>query len=100
MINRRFVCIILFCLPKAENLDSQQLVSISTGLVSWILILEVWGMSNPHESFFDKAHARRYTATSNVSKKDLETVVENGRVINLSDMSDQSERVRKPSQAC
>ncbi|TVY52773.1 hypothetical protein LSUE1_G009743, partial [Lachnellula suecica] len=72
MLNRFGVCIILFCLPIVESLNSLQLVSIVTGLVVWVLLLELWGCSCPEESFFGEKRKCGYTARCKVSRKDLE----------------------------
>ncbi|KAE8449698.1 hypothetical protein EG329_007473 [Mollisiaceae sp. DMI_Dod_QoI] len=82
MANRFAVCIIFFCLPTAQWLNSLQLVSITTGLVIWVLLLELWGMSCPDESFFGEKKPCRYTAKCKISKKDLESAVKGGHVVN------------------
>jgi len=62
MANRFAVCIILFCLPTAHHLNSLQLISITTGLTIWVLLVELFGCSSPDESFLGRrssANTRR-----------------------------------------
>jgi hypothetical protein len=92
MANRFAVCIILFCLPTAHSINSLNLISITTGLVAWVLILELWGVSCPNESFFGEKRACKYTARCKISKKDLESAVKGGHVINVSDLSVRGEK--------
>jgi hypothetical protein len=92
MLNRFGVCIIFFCLPLAHSLNSLQLISVTTGLVIWVLLLELWGVSCPDDSFFGEKKACTYTARCKVSKKDLESAVKNGHVINVSELSEKGEK--------
>ena len=92
LANRFAVCIILFCLPVVHWLNSLQLVSITTGLVVWVLLLELWGMSCPDESFFGEKKACKYTARCKISKKDLESAVKGGHVINVEELSSRGEK--------
>lgn len=52
LANRVAVCLIMFFLPLAQNLHSVELISITLGLVAWILIFELWGKSCKGDSFF------------------------------------------------
>ncbi len=92
MLNRFGICIILFCLPTAHFLNSLQLVSITTGLTIWVLLLELWGMSCCDESFFGEKTACKYTARCKISKKDLEAAVKGGHVINVEKLKDRGEK--------
>jgi len=92
LTNRFAVCIILFCLPLVHSLNSLQLISTTTGLVIWVLLLELWGMSCPNESFFGEKKACRYTARCKISKKDLESAVKGGHVIKVQQLTDRGEK--------
>jgi len=92
MANRFGVCVIFFCLPLAKGLDSLHLVSCTTGLVVWVLLLELWGCSSWEESFFGEKRACRYTARCKISKKDLESAVKGGTVINVQSLQDRGEK--------
>jgi hypothetical protein len=73
-------------------MNSLQLVSTTTGLVIWVLVLELWGASCPDESFFGEKRACKYTARCKISKRDLESAVKGGHVINVKDLSDRGEK--------
>jgi hypothetical protein len=92
MANRFAVCIILCCLPTAHHLNSLQLISIVTGLIIWVLFVELFGCSSPEESFFGEKKQCKYTARCKISKKDLESAVRGGHVINVSELSDRGEK--------
>jgi hypothetical protein len=92
MANRLGVCIVLMCLPLSHRLNSLQLVSTTTGLVIWVLVLELWGASCPDETFFGEKKACKYTARCKISKRDLESAVKDGHVINVKDLSDRGEK--------
>jgi hypothetical protein len=62
------------------------MIAISTGLVVYVLMLELWGMSCEGESFFGEKKACRYTARCKISKKDLESAVKGGHVINVQEL--------------
>ncbi|RDW71363.1 hypothetical protein BP6252_07926 [Coleophoma cylindrospora] len=92
LANRFCVCIIILCLPTAHRLNSLQLVSIVTGLLIWVLLLELWGASCPDESFFGEKVQCRYTAKLKLSKKDLHSAAKTGDTICVKDLSDKGEK--------
>ena len=92
MANRLGVCIILFCLPTAHELNSLQLISIVTGLIVWVLLLELWGCSCPEESFFGEKKQCKYTAKCKVSKRDLESAVKHGHVVKVEEFAGRGEK--------
>lgn len=58
----------------------------------WVLLLELWGMSCPDESFFGEKKACKYTARCKISKKDLESAVKEGHVIQVQQLTDRGEK--------
>ena len=92
MANRIGICVILICLPLSHRLNSLQLISVTTGLVLWVLLLELWGASCPDESFFGEKRSCKYTANCKISKRELESAVKGGHVINIQDLSDRGEK--------
>ncbi|KAG0648108.1 hypothetical protein D0Z07_5884 [Hyphodiscus hymeniophilus] len=88
LLNRFAVCIILFCLPLAHWLNSLQLVATTTGLIIYLLVLELWGMSCPNESFFGEKKPSR----CKVMKKDWESAVKGGHVIQVQQLADGGEK--------
>lgn len=71
----------MICLPKAHGLDSLHLIATTLGLVLWVVIVELWGVTNPGHSSFKQKSKTKYIVTCKVSKKDMEEVVRHGRVI-------------------
>ncbi|KAM3560029.1 hypothetical protein MY1884_003141 [Beauveria asiatica] len=56
LANRVAVAVVIFFLPLAPGLKSLYLVSITLGLISWVLILELWGVSLKGHSFVGETH--------------------------------------------
>ncbi len=92
MTNRFCVCIILICLPLAHSLNSLQMISTTTGLVIWVLLLELWGMSCPNESFFGEKEPRKYTAKCRIARRDLEATETSGAKIKVNALSEKAEK--------
>jgi hypothetical protein len=70
LANRLAVCVVLFCLPAAREVNSLHLICITTSLTVWVLLFEIWGRSCPESAFLGEDHQRRYTARC--SKRALE----------------------------
>ncbi|KAF7939506.1 hypothetical protein EAE99_001311 [Botrytis elliptica] len=85
LLNRLIVCMILICLPLS-SLNSLTLISTVTGLVVWVLVLELWGHSCPDETFFGGGKKCGYTAKCKISRKDLEEKGRMGEVIRLKEL--------------
>lgn len=70
-LNRAVVCIILCCLPAAgDRIDSLQLVGLVTGLLVWVLAVELVGKSCMGTSLFGADGRCGYTARC--SRRELE----------------------------
>lgn len=87
--NRLAVCLIMILLPLAHSLNSLHLMSIMTGLILWVLLLELWGVSCPDDSFFGDQPCR-YEARCKVSKKDLEAAAKSGNPIDMERLRDRN----------
>jgi len=87
LTNRFAVCIVIFCLPTAHGLNSLYLISITTALVLWVLMFELYGASCPKETFFGETRPCKYTAQCNIRKKDVEIAVKSGQVIRVEGLS-------------
>jgi hypothetical protein len=93
LINRCCVCIILLLLPLSEHLSSLQLVSIVTGLLLWVLLMELWGVSCPQDTWFGQEGGKcKYIAKCRISKRDLESAVKGGQVIKVEELKDRGEK--------
>lgn len=51
LANRVAAAIVFFTLPLAHDLTSLSLLGISTGILVWVLIVELWGGASMDESF-------------------------------------------------
>lgn len=71
--NRFAVCVVMLCLPAAQELNSLNLIAVTTCLTVWVLLVEIWGKSCPDEAFWGSEEQCRYTARC--SKRELEDAV-------------------------
>lgn len=92
LANRLVVSIILCCLPTAHKLDSLELIGLVTALILWVLLLELWGISCPDETFFGEKRACEYTARCKLSRRELEAAVKEGRIINTEELGEGGEK--------
>lgn len=92
LVNRFAVAIILFCLPLAHQLNSLRLIATTTGLIAWVLILELYGASCPKYTFFGDKRTCKYTARCNIARRDMELAVKAGHIINVQDLSNSGEK--------
>lgn len=92
LANRFAVCIILFCLPTAHQLNSLYLIAVTTSLIIWVLFVELYGASCPGETFFGKSETCKYTARCKLRKKDMEAAIKTGQVINVQELAHTGEK--------
>ncbi|KAL1894562.1 hypothetical protein Sste5346_005797 [Sporothrix stenoceras] len=62
MANRLVVATIFCALPAAQKLTSLQVMSIATGLIGWVLIVEIYGQSCVGDRLFETHETGGYTA--------------------------------------
>ena len=73
LVNRLGVCVILFCLPAAgDRLDSLELIGLSTGLMVWVLAVELWGKSCKKQSFVWGGDGEKCRYTARCAQRKLE----------------------------
>ena len=82
------VAIILVCLSTARSLNSLQLVATVTGLVVFVLVVDLAGLSMKGVSLFGRGGRCAYTADCPMRKKDLEHAVKTGQTVKIEAMSD------------
>lgn len=82
----------MICLPTTLSLNSLQLIATTTGMTIWVLGVELWGVSCWGEKFFGERKPCKYTARCRISKKDLESAVKGGRVIDVELLRDSGEK--------
>jgi hypothetical protein len=59
------VCIVLFCLPLAENLNSLQLIGTVTALIWFLLAIETWGNAEKCHVWIEGKERREYVCKGN-----------------------------------
>ncbi|EGX93126.1 hypothetical protein CCM_04498 [Cordyceps militaris CM01] len=59
LANRVAMALVMFFLPLATDLKSLYLISITLGLISWVLIVELWGVSLKGQSFVGEVDCTR-----------------------------------------
>ena len=79
LANRFGVCVIFFCLPAAQGLNSLSLIAITTSLSVWTLFFEIWAKSCRKESFFGEDKECKYTAHCSRRRLD-DATKENGEI--------------------
>ncbi|CAK7271482.1 hypothetical protein SEPCBS119000_004630 [Sporothrix epigloea] len=62
MANRLAVAAIFCALPAAQGLSSLKVMSIATGLLGWVLIVEIYGQSCVGDRLFETCATGGYTA--------------------------------------
>lgn len=67
-------------------------MAISTGLVVWVLVVELLGVSCPEQKWFGGGGHCSYSAKCRISKRELASAVKGGHVINVSDLSARGEK--------
>ncbi|OAA79333.1 Low temperature requirement A [Akanthomyces lecanii RCEF 1005] len=70
LANRVAMAIIMFFLPLATELKSLYLISITLGLISWVLILELWGGSLKGHSFVGETDCTRKAVRGTKEEED------------------------------
>ncbi|KAJ4328260.1 hypothetical protein N0V84_001300 [Fusarium piperis] len=72
LANRFAVCIVMFLLPLAKNINSLNLISITLGLTVWVLLVELFGKSCRNDPFIGEKKGCRVRYSCKCSKKDFE----------------------------
>lgn len=73
LCNRLGVCVIFLCLPAAgDRLNSLELIGLATGLMVWVLAVELWGKSCKMQSFVWGEDELRCRYTARCAQRRLE----------------------------
>jgi hypothetical protein len=86
LVFRFAVALVLICLPLQDSLNSLELVGLVTGLLWLDLIVELVGVSNVSDSFFDWRKKCTYTADCPLRKRDLEQALKKGEKITIEEV--------------
>lgn len=81
------VAIILICLPLTHSLNSLQLVSTTTGLIVFTLIVDLYGSTSVQDRFWKDMSTCKYSADCHMKKKDVESAIKTGQVIEVEELS-------------
>ena len=87
---RVVAALILICLPLAEDrLNSLQLVSTTTGIVVFVLMVDVYGSTSKNDSFVrDRGTGGKYSTRCNLKKKDIHDAIKRGETIEVAELAD------------
>ena len=91
LCGRFAVGIILVCLPLAHHLNSSQLVGTVTGLVVFLLALELWFGGCGRCSIFGECH-RKKKYWSHCNRRQLEALVREGKEVDDEDLGSEATR--------
>lgn len=86
LLNRIVVAIVLICLPLAESINSLQLVSVTTGLVVYVLMVDVYGSTSIYDDFWKCTSHGKYRADCPFKKKILVEALKKGTTIKLEEI--------------
>ena len=89
LVFRFAVAIALLCLPLAKNLNSLQLVSISTVLIFAVLTGDIYGSSCVRESFWMGQSPCSYSTDCKLRRKDIQLAIQTGKGLTLDDLASQ-----------
>lgn len=84
------VALVLICLPLAERLNSLELIGIVTGLVVFVLTLELWASSCCDEKLFQRSTPCKYFGQC--GKRQMATLVQGGEEVDIGDLADVKEK--------
>lgn len=84
--NRIAVSIVLICLSLAESLSSLQLVSTTTGLVVYVLMVDVYGSTSIYDNFWKCTSQCKYRADCPLKKKVVVEALKSGTTIKLEEL--------------
>jgi hypothetical protein len=80
------VAIVLILLPLAGDLNSLDLVGLTTALVAFVLAVDYWGSTSMKESFWNDRRKCEYTAECRLLRKDLEEI-KSGGVLDVEELA-------------
>lgn len=81
LANRFAACLVLFLLPLAHNLSSLDLVVISTSMIVWVLLVELWGKSCKDDPFIGEKKGCCTKYSARCTRRQLENAInDNGEV--------------------
>ena len=80
------VALVLICLSLAKSLNSLQLIATTTGLVIFVLMVDLYGSTSVYDTFWRCTKQCKYRAECSVKRNRLINALKNGETIKLSEM--------------
>lgn len=78
---------ILACLPLADGLSSLQLISTTTGLIVFTLMIEVWGQTPKEDCFWKDRRKCKYSAECRVKRKVIDDALKAGVTVDVAELA-------------
>ena len=79
--------IILICLPlAADHLNSLQLVGTTTGIVVFVLMVDVYGSTSRNDSFWRDRGKCRYSTRCALKRRELQEVMKRGERVEIREL--------------
>lgn len=82
---RVLIAIVIICLGFAKFLSSLQLISTSTGLVVFVLIVDLYGSTSIHDTFWRCTAQCKYSAECALKRKVILNALKNGKTVKISE---------------
>ena len=89
MAVRFAVAIAIVCLSLARGLNSLQLVGTTTGLVLFVLMVDLYGSTCMGDSFWHGRQNCKYLTECRLRRKDIEAAAKAGKTLNMKDVAGQ-----------
>lgn len=86
LLVRIAVAVVLICLSLAESLTSLHLIATTTGLVIFVLMVDLYGSTSIYDTFWRCTQQCKYRAECSVKKNRLINALKNGETVNLSEV--------------
>ena len=84
---RILVAIVLMCLGFAKSLSSLQLISTSTGLVVFVLMVDLYGSTSVHDTFWRCTGHCKYSAECALKRNMIINALKDGKTVKISEAS-------------
>lgn len=80
------VALVLICLSLAESLSSLQLIATTTGLIIFVLVVDLYGSTSVHDTFWKCRKQCKYRAECSIKKNRLIKALKNGETVTMSEI--------------
>ena len=80
------IAIIFICLPLTHDLNSLELIATTTGLVVFVLVVDLYGSTDRNDPFWKCKGACSYSADCPVKKKAIVDALKKGEKVDISEV--------------